>query len=203
MKRVRRAVLVVFAVVLVFAVSGSEATAQLPTEDSVSGTAGQASEPGTLPSQTLTNIVVDAHSDPGGANPSGTVSFNVLNTFLVTGPVTCLAVDGNRALVGFFDIGDFRFGPSFVEIVDNESTGLPDTLFGGATGGFTTDCSNPPPPGPFPGGGTVRDGDFVVREAVTTKHQCTDGGWRGYTDEQGQPFFNNQGDCIQFVKRPT
>jgi hypothetical protein len=202
MKGVRSVVVLVLILLLVLAVSASEASGQLPTEDSVSGTASIASDGG-LPSQTLTNIVVDAHSDPGGANPSGTVSLNVLNTFVITGPVTCLAVDGNRALVGFFDIGDFRFGPSFVEIVDNESTGLPDTLFGWATGGFTTDCSNPPPPGPFPGGGTVRDGDFVVREAVTTRHQCMNGGWRGYTDEQGQPFFSNQGDCIQFVKRPT
>jgi hypothetical protein len=196
MKRVRRVVVLVLTLLLVLAVSASDASGQLPTEDSVSGTAGVAADGG-LPSQTLTNIVVDARSDPGGANPSGTVSFNVLTTLLVTGPVTCLGVDGNRALIGFDDIGDFDLGPSWVEIVDNESTGLPDTFFSGA--GFT-DCVSAPPPGPFPGGGRVRDGDFVVREAVTTKHQCMNGGWRAYTDEQGQLFFNNQGDCIQFVK---
>jgi hypothetical protein len=199
MKQVRRAVLVVLTLLVVFAVSASEASGQLPTEDSVSGTG--ATQPGPLNS--VTDIVVDLRSDPGGANPSGTVSFTIVSRIAVTatGPVTCLGVDGNRAQIGFVDIGsEFSIGPIYVEIVDNESTGLPDTFF--VRPGFT-DCVTAPPPFLFPTGGPVRDGDFVVREAVTTKHQCTNRGWRGYTDEQGQPFFNNQGDCIQFAKHPA
>jgi hypothetical protein len=196
MKPVRRAVLVAFGLLLLFAVSASEASAQLPTKDSVSGT-GSA-----VGTRHFTDIVVDAHSDPGGANPSGTVSFQVaidgFDGFVpLTGPVTCLAVDGSRALLGFTDIGPIMLGPSTVEIVDNESTGLPDTFF--TRIGFT-DCLTDPP---LFFGGPLYEGDFVVREAVTTRGQCMKGGWRAYTDEQGQLFFKNQGDCIQFVNLPT
>jgi hypothetical protein len=197
MKRVRHVVIVVLVLLVVFAVSATEASGQLPTQDSVSGTG---SAVGTLH---FTDIVVDAQSAPGGANPSGTVSFQVfiegLDGFvLLTGPVTCLAMDGNRALLGFTDIGPIRLGPSTVEIVDNESTGLPDTFF---TALASTDCLSAPPPGSL-FGGSLFEGDLVVREALTTRGQCMKGGWRDYTDSQGQPFFKNQGACIQFVNLP-
>jgi hypothetical protein len=199
MKPVRRAVLVAFGLLLLFAVSASEALAQWPTQDSVSGT-GSAVGTGHF-----TDIVVDAHSGPGGANPSGTVSFQVFiegvdGFVLLTGPVTCLAVDGNRALLGFTDIGPAMVGPSTVEIVDNESTGLPDTFF---TRIAFTDCLSDPPPGSLFFGGSLYEGDFVVREALTTRGQCMKGGWRDYNDEHGQLFFKNQGDCIQFVNVPA
>ena len=51
------------------------------------------------------NIVIDAHSDPSGANVGGTVSFEVAehvgSVYIVltevSGPITCLAVKGNDA----------------------------------------------------------------------------------------------------------
>jgi hypothetical protein len=111
-----------------------------------------------------------------------------------------LAVDGNRALIGFTSTVDPFTGPMTVEIVDNASTGLPDTFFARLVG---TDCLSDPPPFPPATGGPLFEGDFVVREALTRLSQCLKGGWRDYTDEQGQLFFKNQGDCIQFVNLPT
>ena len=77
----------------------------------------------------FTAISVDAHSDPSGANQGGTVSFTVVSAFNVSGPVTCLAVDGNHAVIGFNDVTS-GLGPVTVEVVDNGSSGTPpDTFF--------------------------------------------------------------------------
>ena len=102
--------------------------------------------------------------------------------------MTCLVVTGNRAIIGFEDASD---GHVTAEVVDN-ATDSPDTfaVVLGATG-----CS-PVGTSPFP----LVSGNFVVHDAVplTSKDQCKDGGWRDFTDDEGQPF-ENQGDCIAFV----
>jgi hypothetical protein len=57
------------------------------------------------------------------------------------------------------------------------------------------------------GPGAVGD-VFTMAGTLTTpppvpidKHQCKDGGWRNFADDQGQPF-RNQGQCVSFVE-PT
>ena len=149
------------------------------------------SPPGFPPS--VVAVSIDAHSDASGTNPSGTVDvFFPGFGSVFKGPVTCLLVTGNRAIIGFEDALN---GHVTAEVVDNSATSSPDTfaLVLGATG-----CS--PVSSPFP----LVSGDFVVHDAVplTSKDQCKDGGWRDFTDDQGQPF-ENQGECIAFVLHAT
>jgi hypothetical protein len=141
------------------------------------------------------DISINASSDPLGGDPSGEVSFvadvvvdgNVARVRFV-GPVTCLAVEGNRAVIGFLST---LLGPMKVVVVDNGSTGSPADELGVAV--LPTDCSDETGVGVSP----LSFGDIVVRDAPS-KAQCQDGGWRNYTDVAGQPF-KNQGDCIAFT----
>jgi len=148
------------------------------------------------------NIVIDAHSDPSGAHAGGTVSLGVAALsgsvpsllFTVGGPVTCLAVSGNDALIGF---NDATFGPSVIHVIDNASSGSPpDEFFFGVR---PTNCGETPG-GLF--GGALASGDLVVHDAVvpTAIPQCYRGGWQHFVDDAGQPF-RNQGLCVAFVAR--
>src|SRR5512133_3178518 len=93
------------------------AAAQTPNQDFVVGTAGFGDP------QFGVTASVDAHSGPSGENATGTATFGARPTFF-GGPVTCLNVTGNRAVIG----GDSAFvGPEgylFV-FVDNAATGAP------------------------------------------------------------------------------
>ena len=66
------------------------------------------------------DIFIDARSDTLGGNASGTVSFRVVFPgveFLISGPVTCLAVDGTHAVIGFTDTTG-AFGDLTVLVTD-------------------------------------------------------------------------------------
>jgi hypothetical protein len=140
------------------------------------------------------DISIDARSDPLGGNPSGSVSFRVVVAptleNLVGGPVTCLGVDGERAVIGFVD-QITGFGPITVVVVDNGSAGSPPDEFGART--LATDCSTDPAFDRSP----LSSGDIVVRD-VPSRDQCRNGGWRNYTNAAGQPF-KSQGECIAFA----
>jgi hypothetical protein len=101
--------------------------------------------------------------------------------------VTCLAAEGNRAVIGFLAF----IGPMKVVVVDNGSTGSPADEFGVIVA--ATDCSDEAGVGASP----LSSGDIVVRDAPS-KAQCRDGGWRNHTDAAGQPF-KSQGECIAFA----
>jgi hypothetical protein len=162
------------------------AAAQAPAEDFVIGTGA------TGDSDFFTDIAIDAHIDPSGANPHGTVSFNVLGLLHIEGPVTCLAVTADRAVI---TVGPTGFSSVRVEVVDNGSGGsTPDTFFAEP---FITDCS----PTHFPTfGGPLIAGDITIHDALpfVSADQCKKHGWRDYTDDQGMPF-RNQGECVSFV----
>ena len=72
-----------------------------------------------------TEIEVDAHSGPLGENPGGTVSFIAGGILPVSGPVTCLDVSGNEAVMTVD--GPFPEAPGFtaflVRLVDNGGGG--------------------------------------------------------------------------------
>ncbi len=125
------------------------------------------------------DISVDASSDPLGGHPSGRVSFSaevyvpfrdvwVLLTF--EGPVTCLAVKGNRAVIGF----DAFLGPTKAVVVDNGSTGSPADQFGVTP--TATDCSDETGVGLVP----LTIGDIVVRDAPA-QPRCLDAAGRRCT----------------------
>ena len=72
-----------------------------------------------------TDIHVDAHSGPDGQNPGGTASFVAGGILPVAGPVSCLSVSGNRAVMTID--GPFASAPGFtaflVRVVDNGGSG--------------------------------------------------------------------------------
>jgi hypothetical protein len=138
---------------------------------------------------------VDARSGPSGENPTGTaiVRSSPVLGFSVEGPVTCLNVTGNRAVIGFANtLGDAFLGVGgFIEVTD----GTPDTFT------FTLIASGEPPTVCPPtlgiGGSALGLGDVVVVDAPalpTSKDQCKNGGWQSFG------VFKNQGDCISFVE---
>jgi hypothetical protein len=151
------------------------------------------------------NIHVDAHSGPSGENPGGSASFgstiemqgpggqNFPVDFVVSGPVTCLNVTGNEAVIKInatfviFGGGGFFAEPVEINLVDNGGSG--SDLFSAQGTSAPADCS----------GGSVSgfplDGRAVVFDAKplpTTKDQCKGDGWKQFG-------FKNQGQCIAFV----
>ena len=114
--------------------------------------------------------------------------------FRVSGPVTCLNVTGNAAVikidatVEFFDVG---FSWTWeIHLVDNGGSG--SDLFGADGSVNPADCSSPLPVPVFP-----LDGRAVVFDAKplpTTKDECKGDGWK-------QTGFANQGLCLAFVER--
>ena len=94
------------------------ASAQVPTQDSVTG--------GGL--IVGASFGVDARSGPSGENPTGTarLSSSPVVGLRVEGPVTCLSVTGNRAVIGFANtLGNPFLGVgAFIEVTD----GTPDTF---------------------------------------------------------------------------
>src|SRR5829696_10186494 len=90
-------VFVVVASVAAVLVLAASATSQAPPGDSVTGSGANFF---------FSIIQVDARSDASGANPTGQVFLQTAAAS--SGPVTCLAVTDNRALIGFRDpiVGD-------------------------------------------------------------------------------------------------
>ncbi|MGB2851368.1 MAG: calcium-binding protein, partial [Solirubrobacterales bacterium] len=68
-------------------------------------------------------IEVDAHSGPSGENPGGHVSFVAGQILPISGPVTCLNVSGNTALMTVSPTGSF-VDFALVRVVDNGGSGL-------------------------------------------------------------------------------
>jgi hypothetical protein len=154
-------------------------SAQVPTQDSVTGSG--VAQPGAT-----FNFVFDVHSGPSGENPTGQVSFRFADTGEVffAGPVTCLDVSGNFAIL---TVASTQFGAVGLEVTDSPAGDLIRAI--------PTGISTCAPLGSavnFP----VISGDVVVVDAPalpTSKDQCKNGGWRSYG------VFKNQGDCVSFV----
>ena len=113
----KRSIIFVAAAVAAALASPSVSGAQAPTGDSVVGTGVAVSR----------QFIVDAHSGPSGESPSGTYMYG--DGFIgLQGPVTCLSVTGNRAVVGGQATSPFGGLIGVVAvIVDNGAAG-PDTL---------------------------------------------------------------------------
>ena len=162
---------------------------EVPVRDSVSG-AVQTEPPTKFQAAFTWNL--SATSGPKGEDPQGYAE--VFPTAFPwfppdAGPVGCLAVSGNRAVIGVdtttgvdMEIGVVDAGPGGVgdTIVRRFSQERPDCVL--------TDFEAPRLP--------IARGDIVVRDAPafpTTKEQCKDGGWRRYG------IFKNHGHCVSYV----
>jgi hypothetical protein len=146
-----------------------------PLQDTVAGTGTSGFCGGTFQ--------VDARSGPSGENPTGQLA---CGTFF-SGPVTCLSVSGNVALL---TTQTSQFGAVAVRITDNGPSADQVEAVPG------TGC-------PTPVGSYIDmrfTGDIVVVDAPpapptpTSKEQCKHGGW-------AQFGFKNQGQCVAFVQR--
>jgi hypothetical protein len=166
----------------------SSAAPPAPTfQDSVTFTGGPAS------AGHFFILSLDATSGPSGENPSGEADFTVAtdtgSVFHIQGPVTCLAVSGNTAVIGVQSQLQPFFGVVAVLVVDDQ----PDIFDSPVIQRAPTDCS----PASFTGfAGPLLSGDITVFDAQvppTTRGQCLNDGWRQYG-------FANQGQCIAFVK---
>jgi hypothetical protein len=174
---------------------GGTSSAQVPAQDSAVGN-------GATPSS-YAHFEFEATSSPVGGSPTGTASWEQFGVFHFEGTVSCLAVSGNRAVIGI-DIdtaaSTLSFQGFFLTVVDGGPAGsgldsfdATPTSIAGAGDIVPTDCSFPFTPfAPD----TVTSGDIVVVDAPplpTSKDQCKNGGWRNYG------VFKNQGDCVSFV----
>jgi hypothetical protein len=191
-----RRILFVAAVVGVVALAlAGVSSAEVPTQDSVTGSGVFFGPAG------LFEVAIDARSGPSGENPSGTV--RVSPDF--TGQVTCLHVSGNRALVGYVQADDPSFA-DVIEIDDNGPVGSDTDTLTENLDQFPTSESNCPTTLPQPGQ-TFRvippsprvplpPSDFVVADAQppTSKDQCKNGGW-------AQFGFDNRRQCIRSVRQ--
>ncbi len=109
------------------------------------------------------HIVIDAHSDSSGANVGGTISFDFGTStstfFSLGGPVTCMAIHANKAVIGFNDT-KAGFGPTTVQVTDNGSTGSPPDVF--FSDPVPTNCVTNVPS--LIEGGNLTSGDIVVHD---------------------------------------
>ena len=164
-------------VALIVAVASLASTgvsgAQTPAQDSVTGS-GESNIPGCSGP-----FEINAQSGPSGENPTGQVNCGTL----FSGPVTCLNVSGNVALL---TVQDSVFGQVGVRITDGGP--MADQLEALLGAGCPTPLSS------------YLDFDFtgeiVVVDAPpgpTSKGECRNGGWRAFG------VFRNQGDCVSFV----
>ena len=147
------------------------------------------------------DIHVDAFSGSSGENPGGqvTLGFNPLfEVEPVTGPVTCLDVTGNTAVMTV--AGPFASFPNFpaftVKVVDNGGSGLDRFQYFPIPpeNSQYLDCrANPPTDfgGPLIGRAEVFDS-----QPPTTRGQCLKNGWKQFG-------FQNQGQCIAFVNHDS
>ena len=205
------------AVGLVLLITGAaQAAAQAPVGDSVTGDLFDPGDPFTG-KLGLWVHELDARSGTAGENAAGTVSWEIPSVKDIgwTTDVTCLAAEGNTAVIGFSGTASFAGfrGPvaGLVRVVDGGGPASGQDSFewaevGGAFGGFDSPIPGPTDCSSYPGTyqpqaviGFNRDsGDIVVTDTPvrpTAKNQCRNGGWQRFG------LFKNQGQCVAFVRR--
>jgi hypothetical protein len=201
-----RSVLAVATVAVTALAAPSGVWAQAPPGDSVIGEARDCAAVFDFCFHPI-SVAVDARSGPSGENPTGEAEWSIVlgsNTILGDrGPVSCLAVDGNTAIIGFRGAPN---GNTLVRVVDGGSAPGQDS-FAAVTRFILDDVVLPPPdcssfpplglrPGQFSGSGVNLFGDIRVVDAPplpTSKDQCKNGGWGSFG------VFKNQGDCVSLV----
>ena len=167
-------------------------------------------------------VQADAHSGPAGENPSGTIAIIAgccTRNPNAGGAVSCLRVDGKRAIAGLSRevIDPFTGRPillaTLVEVVDGGSPGVGvDVVTQVAVGVVTAPVASCP--GTLPPGGTTMvlrpplgpgesapffpdrplGQDLVVTDAPATKKDCKKGGWKRFG-------FPTKRACLASLKR--
>jgi len=115
---------------------------------------------------------LDVSGDADGVSPEGTISVSPGSAYFRIpdeGPITCLRVSGNQAVVGFLaDATDYDpeipLVPRLTFIEDNGATG--DRVRTTTLTEPATTC--PEPASADPGGGVIIRGDFVIHDHPDT-----------------------------------
>ncbi len=185
----RRPLLSLACLVIAMAFSVPSAAAQAPTRDSVTGTA----EILAVPPSFVVDFTFEASSGPAGEDPAGNVAIDVFGD---VNPVTCLEVEGNRAIVGVELIAVEPPGTgALIYVTDGGDVGFPppDSIGVVITESIPEVCSEQPHTETV-----INDGNITVVDAQppspTSKDQCEKGGWRDFG-------FKNQGQCSKFVNQ--
>ncbi len=190
----RRFLLALASLAIAMACWAAPAQGQVPAGDSVVGSGTTAPSPD--PFAFTFQFDIEASSGPSGEGPSGFVQLFVTSpqipgTGVFGGPVTCLSVSGNDAAVVFTNQS---IPPLILVVEDNGPPGSdPSDTVAVEPVNDPTSCALPTFFTPL----DVVEGDVTVTDASalpTSKDQCKNGGWRNY------PQFQNQGQCIAFVK---
>ncbi len=214
------------------AVACPTALGALPPQDTVTG---QVVVPQfSFPSAFYTNIRIDARSGPSGQTPTGTVGIYECERGICGlipsergGDVTCLRVEGNRAIIGYYgpiyqdpvSLDRIRFR-GLVEVVDNgppseradELTVVARPVFIGFPDPDVpiTTCPATLPPGaeyhPFPPPPNPDDPEAGHLSNSPQDFTVTDAQSIPTSKDQCKnngwrnfPGFKNQGDCVSFV----
>ena len=92
----------VLAALVALVIYPTASIAQRPSEDSVTGSGTLSFVGGAPEEDDYFSFAFDAHSGPSGENPSGTAGLWITTDpdIGVRGPVTCLVVQGKRAVIG-------------------------------------------------------------------------------------------------------
>jgi hypothetical protein len=182
----------------VLASAVAPARAQIPTVDAV------VAEGSTVPSGAVVVTLVfdvEAQSGPLGEDASGYGSIDLLVSgsvvFHVEGPVNCLEVSGDRAVIGLRTdpaLSNFPAAGVMIETRDNGPPGSdpPDLL-----NAIPVDDPSICAPLFVPPTIEVVSGDVSVSDAnppPINRSECKRGGWRTFG-------FENQGACVAFVER--
>jgi hypothetical protein len=188
----------VVGVAMAAAFTASQAGAQVPAGDSVTGSGTVELFMVGVPGSVTTPFEFNVHSGPSGGNPTGQVSFAALS---VSAPVTCLDVRTVPFTPPFneatMNLVTSQFGMVTLQVSDGNPEGLPDFIRALTfSARAPTDCS-PLGFGSENVTGSVLTGDIDIVNAPpfpTSKEQCTNGGYVQYG-------FKNQGACVAFVRR--
>lgn len=165
---------------------GGVSEAQIPAQDSVTGTAA------TGFGRSLVEFTFDVHSGPSGENPTGTVAFH--GTLVDFGPldISCVRVSDNDASMIVLAPEPNLFPPGIAVSVEDNGPGQ-DSIGWEPLAELPSDC--PLPSGIL--GSTTISGDVTVTDALahpTSKDQCEKGGW-------AQFGFNNRKQCVRSVRQ--
>jgi hypothetical protein len=154
---------------------------------------------------------IDAHSGALGEAPGGQVHVAFggrgVDPYDFAGHVTCLAVNGNQAVIGVVvDENPHPAGPTVGQEVtlfaaDNRGPTTPTGTVHPDADRFGLVLNRPGCPAfPVPPESEelyyVYAGDIAIHDAEplpTSKDQCKNGGWQTFG------IFKNQGDCVSFV----